>query len=190
MSEATGLATAAYFLGRWQMVRLIDDHVAGAFGEFWGEAEFTAAPAAEGLRDASRDPSSSGAGPGPIDWPPSPRGPASGPGNASGPPDAGPDEVLVCSESGVLRFAGRDFAAGRTTFWGFASDGAIHVAYDDGRPFHSFRLAAPQGLHLCGADRYEVNYSFAAESWTSHWIVAGPRKDYTMTTRYCRIDPR
>ncbi|MCL5777357.1 DUF6314 family protein [Limibaculum sp. FT325] len=261
MTVATELATAAYFLGRWQMVRLIDDRAAGVFGEFWGEAVFevaalpasdapsgaarlvkadaspaseqAAAPQGQGQRDApsgqgaaaqdpaaavghdsghdagvaaSRDDALFGGGAGPAardaaasaelapaapsgTAPRDPRG-AAEPGTGAGPQAAcapgGPGD-LACRESGVLRFGGRDFAAGRVTFWRFGPRGAIHVAHDDGRPFHSFHPAEAQALHLCGEDRYEVDYSFMPDVWTSLWRVSGPRKDYTMTTRYCRI---
>lgn len=187
MTEATELATASYFLGRWQMVRLIDDHIAGAFGEFWGEAEFAAAREEQDTGGSAGEAARAHDATGPLDWPPAGIAGDAEAGPAADPRDGLPGEALICRENGVLRFSGRDFAAGRVTFWRFAADGAIHVAYDDGRPFHSFRLAAPQGLHLCGADRYEVSYTFSADSWISHWTVVGPRKDYSMVTRYCRI---
>lgn len=203
MDEATGLATARYFLGRWQMVRLIDDRAGMSFGEFWGEAVFAPANAAN---PQVRDPVSamSGTAPGsltkrelarpggaesiPDPWVDSRAGvmdlsPKAMPAAADAPQTA----LLICRESGVLRLGGRDYAAGRVTRWHFAEDGGVRVAHDDGRAFHAFDPASPRALHLCGDDRYEVDYDFGADSWISRWQVTGPRKDYCMTTRYTRI---
>lgn len=40
MTLATLPGTKAYFRGRWQMVRLIENATEGIIGEFWGEAVF------------------------------------------------------------------------------------------------------------------------------------------------------
>jgi hypothetical protein len=47
MDTATATATQAFFAGRWQMVRIIENVPEGVIGEFWGEARF--APDGEGL---------------------------------------------------------------------------------------------------------------------------------------------
>ena len=94
---------------------------------------------------------------------------------------------LTCREEGVIRFRGADYHAGRVSLWRFPAPGQIDVLYEDGRPFHAFLADAPQAEHLCGDDRYSVSYEFARESWLSRWEVAGPAKDYAMTTRYRRV---
>lgn len=93
---------------------------------------------------------------------------------------------LICRETGVLRHAGGRFPAERVTLWRFPGGARVEVRFADGRPFHAFRPESPQALHLCGADRYEVAYSFAPDRWLSRWVVRGPRKHYQMTTRYRR----
>ena len=133
------IASPHFFLGHWQMARVIENVSEGIIGEFWGAARFE--------------------------------------------PDG---EGLTCREEGVLRFRGVDYAAGRISLWRFPGGGRIAVRYDDGRPFHEFDADEPRAVHDCGADRYEVSYDFAWQSWISRWIVTGPDKDYQMTTRYRR----
>ena len=41
------IATEAWFRGRWQMVRIIENVSEGVIGEFWGQCAF--APDGEGL---------------------------------------------------------------------------------------------------------------------------------------------
>ncbi|GMG84878.1 DUF6314 family protein [Paralimibaculum aggregatum] len=129
----------AYFAGRWQMFRIIENVEEGVIGEFWGDAVFS--PDGAGLR---------------------------------------------CVESGVLRFRGEDYHADRTALWRFPERGRIEVQYEDGRPFHDFVLDDPRAEHQCGDDRYRVSYRFHRDAWLSRWEVAGPRKDYVMTSRYRR----
>lgn len=95
-------------------------------------------------------------------------------------------EGLTCREAGTLRHAGGRFAAERTTLWRFPGGARVEVRFADGRPFHAFSVERPEAVHLCGADRYEVAYSFDADRWLSRWVVRGPRKHYEMTTRYRR----
>lgn len=95
-------------------------------------------------------------------------------------------EGLSCRESGVLRLAGGRYRAARATLWRFPGAGRVAVLFEDGRPFHEFGADRPEGVHLCGADRYFVTYRFGADSWLSRWVVSGPAKDYVMTTRYRR----
>lgn len=137
--SAQTVASSAFFLGRWQMTRIIENVPEGVIGEVWGEASFE--------------------------------------------PDA---HGLTCTESGVLRFRGADYAATRVSLWRFPGAGVIEVRYADGSPFHAVHAEDPRAVHDCGADRYRVAYGFGAESWTSRWEVSGPDKDYVMTTRYRR----
>ena len=70
----------------------------------------------------------------------------------------------------------------------WAEDGPmIHVAFADGRPFHSFDPGRPEAVHDCPPDRYHVCYDFGAwPSWRAIWTVSGPQKDYRMISRYRR----
>jgi len=95
-------------------------------------------------------------------------------------------EGLTCRETGVLRFRGADYDAGRVSLWRFPEPGHIEVRYEDGRPFHDFMADMPEAVHLCGDDRYRVSYDFGENTWLSRWEVQGPTKDYAMVTRYRR----
>jgi hypothetical protein len=69
------------------------------------------------------------------------------------------------------------------------TESGADVQFDDGRPFHSVDLSRtrPQASHDCPPDRYDVTYDFGQwPVWSLHWIVKGPRKDYSMTTWFRR----
>ena len=92
-------------------------------------------------------------------------------------------------ETGQLRLAdGPVMTAARQYRWRFQA-GVVMVLFGDGRPFHSFE-AGVSGAgtdHLCGADLYRVRYGFSGwPVWTAEWQVSGPRKDYTLDSRYWR----
>ncbi len=92
------------------------------------------------------------------------------------------------NEKGTLQMGdGPSFGATRRYIWELG-DGEMRVSFGDGRAFHSFSLTdQPQADHLCGDDMYRVGYDFSGwPDWTARWDVAGPRKDYTMTSRYTR----
>lgn len=93
-------------------------------------------------------------------------------------------------EVGTLQLAGGGAAmhAERSYRWLFGPDD-VTVQFADGAPFHSFPLQgeAKGTAHLCGADLYQVTYSFADwPGWRAVWAVAGPRKDYVSTSQYAR----
>jgi hypothetical protein len=98
------------------------------------------------------------------------------------------DGGLVCEETGRWIGGARDGMAGtRRSLWRAGAGGRIAVLFGDGRPFHDFDPGAgADAVHLCGADRYEVRYGFAAEGWEAVWRVTGPVKDYVMSSRYGR----
>ena len=80
-------------------------------------------------------------------------------------------------------------AAERQYLWSEAG-GRIRVAFADGSPFHDFAPADPAATHFCAPDRYAVRYDFSRwPGWTAEWTVSGPRKDYTMISRYQRAGP-
>ncbi|SDK89118.1 DUF6314 family protein [Aliiruegeria lutimaris] len=101
---------------------------------------------------------------------------------------AGDGRLHYC-ETGQLDLAdGQKLQAVRRYFW-HAEGGTIRVDFEDDRYFHSFDPAAvaPDAAHWCDPDQYDVRYDFARwPRWASVWQVLGPRKDYTMTTRYRR----
>ncbi|MGR3502883.1 DUF6314 family protein [Pseudaestuariivita sp.] len=91
---------------------------------------------------------------------------------------------LTLTETGTLRLTnGGTFKATRRSLW----RPGITVLFEDGRPFHSFTADAPQAHHNCPPDSYDVTYDFDAwPDWEARWTVKGPRKDYTMVSRYTR----
>ena len=97
---------------------------------------------------------------------------------------------LRYAEQGMLTLGASRMQASRVYLWRFDGPTGVRVLKEDGAAFHRFDWSAVESRdeHLCGADRYEVRYSFAAESWHAHWRVRGPRKDYASTTRYIRMD--
>ena len=75
--------------------------------------------------------------------------------------------------------------AERRYFWQQPQTGLFEVLFDDKRYFHSFSATNPNAEHLCGDDNYVVRYDFTAwPVWRSTWQVIGPRKDYTMVSKY------
>lgn len=96
---------------------------------------------------------------------------------------------LAYREEGVLRLTGQPpLAASRSCFWRADGPSRVAVSFPDGRPFHAFDLATgAEAVHLCGEDSYRVAYDFGAwPAWQATWRVTGPRKDYTMVSRYTR----
>ena len=93
--------------------------------------------------------------------------------------------ALACTERGFLRLPGqRPFEAERRYRWR-AEAGQIVVDHGDGRPFHALDPGLPEALHLCPPDTYRVIYRFARwPLWSALWTVSGPRKDYTMLSRF------
>ena len=92
-------------------------------------------------------------------------------------------------ETGHLRLSdGPAMTATRRYSWAFQA-GLMRVSFDDGRPFHSFHpgVSGAGTDHLCGADTYRVTYGFADwPVWTAVWQVSGPRKEYSLESRYWR----
>lgn len=95
---------------------------------------------------------------------------------------------LAYREEGTLRLKpGPEMKAVRDYFWRERGE-RIGVDFGDGRPFHDFDPAAPEARHNCPPDDYHVRYDFSAwPDWRAVWVVSGPRKDYTMISRYSRI---
>lgn len=93
---------------------------------------------------------------------------------------------LIYTERGTLRYGTGQFQAERCYFWDSPQPGILRLRFADGRDFHQIELGqAATALHDCAPDIYRVAYDFADwPAWTSDWTVTGPRKDYTMHSRY------
>lgn len=99
---------------------------------------------------------------------------------------------LKQTEEGMLRAANgsSEMKATRSYIW-VESDRGIDVLFEDRRFFHSFRFdtVAAEAGHFCDPDQYDVSYDFSnADDWRSVWRVSGPKKSYTMTSRFRRDD--
>lgn len=106
--------------------------------------------------------------------------------------DANAPAALLYSETGTLNTGhGGAVEATQRHRWTFTDDGAA-VAFADGRPFHRVTLEGQHAadLHQCPPDLYHVTYDFnAPDEWHAIWTVHGPRKDYTLNSRYTRLHP-
>ncbi len=100
-------------------------------------------------------------------------------------------EGLRYAEQGLLKLGQAKMTAARVYLWRLEGASGVAVLYEDGAPFHRFDWARTQcaDSHQCGEDHYAVRYSFAAESWHTHWRVTGPRKNYASTALYLRASP-
>ncbi|HYB09733.1 MAG TPA: DUF6314 family protein [Alphaproteobacteria bacterium] len=96
-------------------------------------------------------------------------------------------------ESGTLQFgAYRGSVTQRYLFDIEDSAPAAKICLADGRPFYvlDLRSGVANVAHDCGADRYRGRYrTFCADDWTLTWRVDGPRKRYSIATRYSRDAP-
>ena len=110
---------------------------------------------------------------------------------------------LVYDESGALQFEkprtavlgavelGQKIIGTRRYFWDTPNNGSgadrAPVRFADGRAFHLVPLRGGDAAHWCDPDQYDVSYDFTQwPVWAAVWHVRGPRKDYVMTTQYCR----
>ena len=97
--------------------------------------------------------------------------------------------LLIYRERGMVRLGGYQGRAERVYRYGFPAPGRAEVAFEDGAPFHDLDLTGGTWTadHRCREDRYRgVFRALAPDAWEVVWRVAGPRKDQTLTTRYCR----
>ena len=106
----------------------------------------------------------------------------------------GPD-LMHYREDGVLTLDhGGRFDFFRDYDYRLSGEG-IAVAFTDGRPFHRLLFdPAAEGYprratagHACEADLYRGIYCFEGpDRYAVEWGVTGPRKDYTIRTRFAR----
>lgn len=89
------------------------------------------------------------------------------------------------SESGTMTWDGGETSVFRHLFVEERPDG-WWVTFEDGRDFHPWSVGQSV-VHPCGADTYEGRIQVESpDAWTVVWVVSGPAKDYTMTTRLTR----
>lgn len=112
------------------------------------------------------------------------------------------DNALLLVEEGLFRPGGltdphqKPMPAGRQWIWRLVGtgQGQLDISYPepDGRLYHNFRPvhAAGEwrgaGEHLCGADVYRADYRLGANRMEIVHDVAGPAKDYRLTSRFSR----
>ena len=96
---------------------------------------------------------------------------------------------LTYEEAGRLQMGqGAVMTATRRYHWAFR-DGLVVVTFADHGPFHSFQpgVSGAGTDHSCGSDLYRVKYGFSEwPVWTAVWQVSGPRKEYSLDSRYWR----
>jgi len=100
---------------------------------------------------------------------------------------------LVCEEALVIDYGGNRFDGAQSTIWRFEESAGPDLDFQDGGFFCAARFEEFGGVwrapltHLCGDDQYDGDVIVASEnSWRLIWRVKGPRKDYTLDTRYDR----
>ena len=93
-------------------------------------------------------------------------------------------EGLAYVEEGTLTIVGQTpMAATRRYLW----KPDLSVWFDDGRYFHTVPAQGGDTDHWCDPDDYRVHYDFTMwPEFVVTWRVQGPRKSYTMTSRYSR----
>lgn len=85
-------------------------------------------------------------------------------------------------ETGTLHRGDLDIPVSRTLFVEQRPTGWF-VTFDDGREFHPWQ-PGDEVVHPCNADTYTGRVDVEADDrWVVEWQVAGPAKDYTMTSR-------
>ncbi|WP_289155372.1 DUF6314 family protein [uncultured Salipiger sp.] len=93
------------------------------------------------------------------------------------------DEGALYVETGELVLPSGRFAAERRYRWG----ADLSVWFEDGRFFHQVPAEGGETGHWCDPDQYDVRYDFSDwPQWQVRWQVRGPRKDYSMVSRYAR----
>jgi len=100
---------------------------------------------------------------------------------------------LACKDALIIDYGGNRIDGAQSTTWRFEDPAGPDLYFQDGRFFCSARFEkigdawrAPL-MHRCGDDKYDGDVIVASEnSWRLIWRVKGPRKDYTLDTRYDR----
>jgi hypothetical protein len=100
----------------------------------------------------------------------------------------------TCDETLVIDYGGRRIDGASRLIWRFEDCAGPDLFFSDGRLFCAMRFHRNASgwraafTHECGADSYDgVALIDDANCWRLIWTVSGPRKDYTLDTRYARI---
>jgi hypothetical protein len=99
--------------------------------------------------------------------------------------------ALDYREQGELSFGSHHGPASRSLTYRPGPDGTAEVLFSDGRPFYllDLRSGSWQAEHPCAEDHYLLTAQvLGPDSFSEHWRVRGPDKDYEMTTTFARID--
>jgi len=106
----------------------------------------------------------------------------------------GDTATAICAETLMIDYAGQRFAGEQTMLWRFDDADGPTLFSRDGRFLVAMRFRQDGGLarasfsHECNEDLYKGAAEISDESsWRLVWNVRGPRKDYTLDTRYSRI---
>ncbi len=94
------------------------------------------------------------------------------------------------TEAGDLRFGSHVSSATRRLEIEALPDGSVLLRFADGRPFITLdlRKGESQGVHECGADRYELlTVVRGVNVIEERWQVSGPAKRYTARTTLTRL---
>lgn len=98
---------------------------------------------------------------------------------------AEPDGRVRWHEDGTMTWSGGSTSVSRTLFVELRDEG-WWVTFEDGRDFHPWAVGEPV-VHPCGADTYHGHVTVEGpDAWSVQWVVSGPAKDYTMTSRLSR----
>lgn len=100
---------------------------------------------------------------------------------------------LVCEEAVLIDYGGRRLKGEQVTLWRFVDPEGPILHFRGGRFFCSMRFERTAArwraalIHHCGDDLYDGNAVIEGDDgWRLVWSVSGPRKDYTLDTRYRR----
>lgn len=91
-------------------------------------------------------------------------------------------------ETGHYHFNGRQLDFFSQYVYEILSSDNCRVLFLDGSLFYELKCYNQSIHHLCGADKYCGTFKMDAEDrWQLKWSVKGPRKNYSITTRYFRL---
>ena len=93
--------------------------------------------------------------------------------------------LMHYKETGNLQISGHaPMMAERRYRW----DEKLNIYFEDGRFFHQVPALGGAAAHWCDPDQYDASYDFTDwPKWSCTWRVRGPRKDYTLHSRYSKI---
>jgi len=103
---------------------------------------------------------------------------------------------LLMHEEGELQLqSGMFIHATRDWYWHLHKTDELSVTYDEMRlqNYHSMRMSfrvdewLGNAEHLCGEDIYSGSYAFWCDRFKIHQRVKGPKKNYSIISRYRKL---